>query len=203
MSKSKCIKPKSAGNAKISELEQEVAKAISDIELAPGQGGELRSELREFHFSGAIEVECPSAKSGGKNAIVVFVPFKVWKETGKRITGRLTRELEKKFSKKHVILVATRTIMNKAWRRTEAGKKNAIRPRNRTLTSVHESILEDVVAPSEIVGKRTRVSAADGSKLLKIFLDGKDKESVSEKLSVYSAVYRKLTNKDAVFAFEQ
>jgi small subunit ribosomal protein S7e len=34
---------------------------------------------------------------------------------------------------------------------------------------VHERILEDLVFPTEIVGKRTRV-ATDGSKLLKVYV---------------------------------
>jgi small subunit ribosomal protein S7e len=34
------------------------------------------------------------------------------------------------------------------------------------LTAVHEKILEDLVFPSEIVGKRTRVGV-DGSKLIR------------------------------------
>merc|ERR1712139_433017 len=117
------------------------------------------------------------------------------KETTK-IRTKLTRELEKKLQKKHVILVANRTIMDKNFRR----KGVAVRPRNRTLTAVHESILEDVVAPTEIVGKRTRVGV-DGSKLIKIQLDRKEKEHIEEKLHVFSAVYRTLTNKEAVFGF--
>jgi small subunit ribosomal protein S7e len=76
-----------------------------------------------------------------------------------------------------------------------------VRPRNRTLTAVHESILEDVCSPCEIVGKRTRV-CADGSKIIRILLDKKDKALVEEKLQAFNAVYRTLTTKEAVFELQ-
>ena len=77
---------------------------------------------------------------------------------------RLTRELEKKFSDRHVVFVAQRRMLRKPTRTSRVKQK---RPRSRTLTSVHEKILEDLVFPTEIVGKRTRI-AVDGSKLLKV-----------------------------------
>merc|ERR1711972_1032806 len=118
-------------------------------------------------------------------AIVIFFPFRVWRIVQK-IQGRLIRELEKKFSKRHIVFVANRTILDKNFRR----KGLKVRPRSRTLTAVHDSILEDVVGPTEIFGKRTRISV-DGSKLMKIFLDpkDKDKENVEAKLSTFAAVY--------------
>merc|ERR1712032_1439126 len=148
---------------------------------------------RDIYISGAKEMDV------GRNnkAVVVHFPFRVWK-TVQKVQGRLVRELEKKFSKKHVIFVASRTILDKNFRR----KGLDMRPRSRTLTSVHESILEDVVGPTEIFGKRTRISV-DGTKLMKIILDpkDKDKENVENKLATFAVVYKKLTNKEAVFQF--
>merc|ERR1712211_120760 len=58
------------------------------------------------------EVEC----SGGKKAIVVFVPVPQLKAFQK-IQTRLVRELEKKFSGKHVVFVAQRRILPKPTKR--------------------------------------------------------------------------------------
>ncbi len=94
------------------------------------------------------------------------------------------RELEKKFSGKHVVFVAQRTILPKTFNR---GKVNAgPRPRSRTLTAVHDAILEDIVFPTEIVGKRTRY--AEGAKQMKVFLDAKDTHNMEAKLDTFSKV---------------
>ena len=75
------------------------------------------------------------------------------------------RELEKKFSGKHVVFIAQRRILPKPTRK--ANKLKQKRPRSRTLLAVHNSILDDLVYPAEIVGKRIRIRL-DGSRLFKV-----------------------------------
>merc|ERR1712137_653909 len=93
--------------------------------------------------------------------------------------------------------IAQRTILSKQFKRQ---KKGQLRPRSRTLTTVQERVLEDIVYPTQIVGQRTRVRM-DGSKLLKVYLDPKDVKEVEYKLKTFGAVYKNLTNKNVEFMF--
>jgi len=115
---------------------------------------------------------------------VIHVPFRLLKAFHK-VQTRLVRELEKKFSGKDVVIVANRRILPKP----STGAAIA-RPRSRTLTAVHAALLEDLVYPTEIVGKRTRYRS-DGSKLLKVFLDPKDRNTTEYKLGALSRSSRR------------
>jgi len=126
--------------------------------------------------------------------VILTVPFRLLKAFHK-IQQRLVRELEKKFSGKDVVIVANRRIMPVP----TCGRANA-RPRSRTLTAVHEAVLDDLVFPTEIVGKRTRYRV-DGSKVLKVYLDPKDRNTTEYKVDAFAGVYKKLTGKDVAFEF--
>lgn len=96
---------------------------------------EIKAELHDLYIVSAKELEV----DGGRKAIVIFIPFRQLKEYHK-IQTRLVRELEKKFSGRHVVFVAQRTILPKSVNRsvTHTGP----RPRSRTLTAVQDAILE-------------------------------------------------------------
>ncbi|RMZ67129.1 40S ribosomal S7 [Pyrenophora seminiperda CCB06] len=115
----------------------------------------------------------------------------------------LTRELEKKFSDRHVLIVASRRILPRPKRSNRSrSSQTQKRPQSRTLTAVHDAILTDLVYPVEIVGKRLR-TREDGSKILKVVLDEKERGGVDYRLDTYSEVYKRLTGKGVNFEFPQ
>ncbi|KAI9736700.1 MAG: 40S ribosomal protein [Cirrosporium novae-zelandiae] len=178
-----------------SELETQIAGALYDLET---NIPDLKSALRPLQFMSARELEV----GHGKKAIVIFVPVPLLHGFHK-VQQRLTRELEKKFSDRHVLFLASRRILPRPKRsnRSHTTQKQK-RPRSRTLTAVHSAILEDVVYPVEIVGKRVR-TREDGSKLMKVILDEKERGGIDYRLDTYSEVYRRLTGRTVGFEFPQ
>ncbi|CAO2599874.1 40S ribosomal protein S7 [Lemmus lemmus] len=130
---------------------------------------DLKTQLGELNITAAKEIEV----GGGRKAIIIFVP--------------------KKFSGKHVVFIAQRRILPKPTRKSRTKNKQK-RPRSRTLTAVHDALLEDLVFPSEIVGKRIRVKLG-GSRLIKVHLDKAQQNNVEHKVETFSGVYKKLTGK--------
>merc|ERR1711915_503894 len=155
---------------------------------------EIKEQLRSLYITAAKQIDI----SGGSKAIIIFVPFRQLKKYH-GIQGKLVRELEKKLSGRHVVVIAQRTILNKNCRRSK--RITGPRPRSRTLTAVHDSILEDLVYPTEIVGKRTRVKL-DSSRLIKVTLEKAQQTNIEHKVETFAAVYKKLTGKDTTFGFE-
>jgi small subunit ribosomal protein S7e len=67
---------------------------------------------------------------------------------------------------------------------------------------VHEAILEDLVFPREIVGKRIPVNL-DGSRLIKVPLNKAQQRSAEHKVGTFPGEYKKLTGKDVNFEFAE
>uniref|UniRef100_A0A7S1KUP6 40S ribosomal protein S7 n=1 Tax=Percolomonas cosmopolitus TaxID=63605 RepID=A0A7S1KUP6_9EUKA len=173
---------------KETELENTVAHAIFDIEV---NNKDLKYALQPISFVSAREIKISKTRS----AIIIFVPRRELQQY-QEIHTKLVRELEKKFSGKHILIVAQRRALQK---RTSS---LIHRPRARTLKVVNENIMKDICYPAEISGLRTRVKT-DGSEHLKIFLDPSEKVNLEGKLSTFSVAYRKLTGKTSSFQFAE
>nr|ACV20977.1 small subunit ribosomal protein 7 [Diplogastrellus gracilis] len=184
---SKIVKP---DGKPVSDLERQISGALADLE----SNADIKGQLRELFIVGCREVEL-----GNKKSIIVYVPFPQLKQFQK-IQVRLVRELEKKLGGKHVLFVARRRILPKPQRGSKRVPEKQKRPRSRTLTAVHEAMLNDLVFPAEIVGKRTRVKL-DGKKVIKVHLDKASQTNVEHKVDTFSYVYKKLTGKDVSFEF--
>lgn len=171
------------------EFETKVGAELLNLEMT---SADLKAPLKDLYITAAKEVDC----GGGKKAIILYVPYKLLKSF-KAINTKLVRELEKKFSGSLVLIIAQRTILGNSYKRTT--RSHAPRPRSRTLTAVQDAILEDILYPTEIVGKRTRCKV-DGKRIVKVYLDNKD-PAVEGRAPTYAAVYNKLTNKQVSFHF--
>ncbi|KAL8117987.1 small ribosomal subunit protein eS7-like [Apium graveolens] len=168
------------------EFEDSVAQALFDLE---NTNQDLKSDLKDLYINSAAQIDIANRK-----AVVIHVPYRL-RKAFRKIHLKLVRELEKKFSGKDVVVIATRRIL-----RPPKKGSAAQRPRSRTLTAVHDAMLEDVVHPAEIVGKRIRYRL-DGSKIIKIYLDPKARNDTEYKLETFAGVYRKLSGKDVVFEY--
>eukprot|EP00871_Galdieria_phlegrea_P000242 jgi/Galph1/1218/GphlegSOOS_G6024.1 len=169
-------------------LEIAVAQAFVDLANASSE-----ESWKELALTAARELDA----QGGKKVIVIHVPYKQ-NSLFRKVHNKLVRELEKKFSGKTIVFVAQRKILPKEKKGRRLLAKR--RPISRTLTAVHDAILEDIAYPVDIVGKRVRYRQ-DGSRLIKVLLDPKEQHNVEHKLDALQTAYKKLTGKDVVFQF--
>jgi len=82
------LKIKKAKGGVPDDFEATVAQALVDLETS----SDLKADLSQLHIVKASEMDL----TGGRKAVVIFVPFKQLKDYHK-VQARLIRELEKKF----------------------------------------------------------------------------------------------------------
>ena len=170
-------------------LEKEVAKALYDLEVSHKT---LRAQLPRFHINTAKEV---TAKHLSKKGLVVLYPLR-YLMLVRKVQKVLTAELEKRFPGRVVLLIAQRKVIK---RPQDVYARQKVR-RSMTRTAVDEGILTDLLFPADAVAKRWRFRP-DGSKLLKVYLDSRDKKKAEARLAIVGQVYKKLVHRNIAFGF--
>ncbi len=172
-----------------STLHTEISKIVNDIvpdnradKKAPRPS--IVSDVREFQFT--------SADKKTVHAIVVYLPF-VFVNNHRAVVTKIVNEIQKK-KNRHAFVLAKRTIINK-----KADFKQMI-PRNRTLTAVFDALLEDLIFPANIIGRRWRYRL-NGSQLGKVFLSDESRAFLEDKVDLIAQLYFALTNRKIVFEF--
>ena len=182
------VKPE---GTKADDFEIAVANEIAEIAK---KTKDLAQPLKSFKMAAAKEVTV----AGDKKAIVVFVPYKLFKNF-RLIQSRLTAELEKKFEGRPVVFVAQRTVLTRDYKRSH--KFGGVRPHSHTVSAVQDAIIDDLIYPCECVGKHTSINGRAG-KVIRVFLGPQGQQEVENKLDALSTIYKKLTNKNIVFEFK-
>ncbi|OHS94258.1 40S ribosomal protein S7 [Tritrichomonas foetus] len=170
------------------ELENQVANAITEVQN--GSEESMKKALTPLCITGVKKVS-----ADGINVFIVAVPYKQIRAY-RQIQGFLIPELEKKLDGAQVIIVGKRRAFPKE--PVRGRRYVAIRPTGRTLRSVNESLLDDVVYPTAIVGKRIHYDLK-GGQTTHVILDQHDKTRVEERLAGFAAAYQRLTGIRTVF----
>jgi len=110
----------------------------------------------------------------------------------------IVKKLEEHFSTPVVIVPYRKKINGKLFRKFRGNKVQ----RDKTLSAVYDSYLEDLLYPATIVGKRVRYPKGK-SRVYKVFVDPLDKESIEYKVNAIVACYKGLTNRELAIEFPQ
>ena len=126
-------------------------------------------------------------------ALVIYLPFPYLKDH-KPAVNKIINEVQAKTGS-YAFVVAKRTVISK-W----SDYKQKI-PKSRTLTDVCDAILEDLLTPGQIIGRRMRVRL-NGTHLYKIHVNEESKPYLQDKVETITQIYHALTNRKIAIEFK-
>lgn len=172
-----------------SNLHKEIDKIIVDITKHSENKKTTKSEI----LVDVKEVKIVGEDKKNFNALVIYLPF-VYVKNHKSLLAKIVNEVQAK-KKVPAFVLSQRTVIHK-----KADFNQKI-PRNRTLTSVYDSILDDLIAPGILIGKRLRYHL-DGSQHTKVFLNEESRAFIEHKTHSIAQIYKHLTNRKITFEFK-
>ena len=125
-------------------------------------------------------------------ALVIYLPFAYLRDH-KQAVNKIINEVQTKTGS-YAFVVSKRTVVSK-W----SDYKQKI-PKSRTLTDVCDAILEDLLAPGQIIGRRMRVRL-NGTHLYKIHVNEEARPYLQDKVETITQIYQALTNRRIAIEF--
>jgi len=165
------------------EIEKNIINALEKIKDSEK---EHKAELEPLKIEHANEIKMSDDKK------CYLIQISTQNLPGfKKVHSLLTQKLEEHLSNAVMIIPARKRVNGKEYR-TYVSKKV---PRDRTLSAVFDSYLDDILYPATIIGKRIRYPVGKTTRTYKVIVDSLDKESISDRLDAMKACYKALTNR--------
>ncbi len=175
------MKKEGSKKSKVTEIEKNVSTTLDKIKESEKEKTDLKS----------IQLEHVNEVDMGKGQKCYLVQVSTTNVAGyKRVHSLITKKLEESLSCTVILILAKKRVNGKDFRSFVSKKV----PRDRTLTSVFDGYLDDIIFPATIVGKRIRYPTGQ-IRSYKVIIDPLDKEVVENKLPAIIACYKALTNR--------
>merc|ERR1711904_167952 len=117
-----------------------------------------------------------------------YVPYPSLK-SAQKLHHKIVTEIQKRRAVQ-AFITARRVILSR-WHKVHSSQQ---RPRSRTLTSVFDGILDDLLVPGNITARRIR-HKLNGRLNYKIWVNEENRHYLEERADAISEIYRNLTNR--------
>ena len=116
----------------------------------------------------------------------------------KKVHPTLIKKFEEQFSVPVAIIPAKKRVNGKLYKKFRGTKV----PRDKTLTAMFDSYLDDLLFPATIIGKRIRYPKGK-CRQFKVLIDPIDKDTIEYKIPCITACYKALTNRPLEVEFPE
>jgi small subunit ribosomal protein S7e len=175
---------------KVTEMEKNFQNTLSSIVSSEKDNKKL---LEGVKIENAREVEIEK----GERCFLVCVNTADEKDL-RKIHPTLVKKFEEQFSAPVALIPAKKRVNGKLYKRYRGTKV----PRDRTLTAMFDSYLDDLLYPATIIGKRIRYPKGK-VRQFKVLVDPIDKDAIEYKIPCITACYKALTNRPLEVEFPE
>lgn len=173
-------------------ITQQVKDHLSKLS---GQTKQKKDGFSKIKITEAFKYTFENSQGNKVSCGVIYIPY-AFKAGNNDAVGQYTNQLSKD-QNIYFFPISQRSIVSK-----KSDYKQKI-PNSRTLTSVHDETLNDLIFPAEMIKKSTRINQS-GKQILKIVLEEESKEYFSEqRKELVELLYKELSDRKVEISFGQ